>query len=362
MAAGLVVCFALSAAEPFLSQVEVFRAGEGGYHTYRIPSLIVTRKGTLLAFCEGRKNSSSDTGDIDLLLRRSFDKGKTWTAVQILADHGEDTIGNPTPVIDRKTGTIWLLLTGNPGRLTQKEIMAGDAAGSRTVWITRSVDDGATWSRPVEITASVKRPDWTWYATGPGVGIQLKSGRLVIPCDHARQGTAARHSHVIYSDDRGKTWKMGGVLGENTNECQLVELADGSLLINMRSYAGKNRRAIATSRDGGLTWSEVELDEALIEPVCQASFLRYGLKPRTRLLFSNPADMKRVKMTVRLSYDEGRTWPVSKLLHEGPSAYSSLAVLGESTIGCLYERGDQSAYEKITFAQFNLEWLEKGGS
>jgi sialidase-1 len=346
------------AAQPLLTQTPVYRAGEGGYHTYRIPSLLATGNGTLLAFCEGRKNSSSDTGDIDLLVKRSFDNGKTWTAAKVVADHDEDTIGNPCPVVDRSTGTIWLLLTGNPGAITEKQIMAGE--GARTVWLTHSDDDGATWTPLTDITEAAKRPDWTWYATGPGNGIQLENGRLVIPCDHADKGTGARHSHVIYSDDHGKTWKTGGSLAENTNECQVAELVDGRLLINMRSYAGKNRRAIAHIRDGGLTWSQVRLDEALVEPVCQASLLRFTTRTKNRLLFSNPADLVRAKMTVRLSYDEGGSWPVARMLWDGPAAYSSLAVLRDSTIGCLYERGEKSAYETITFAHFNLEWLSYG--
>jgi len=171
------------------------------------------------------------------------------------------------------------------------------------------------------------------------------------------------HSHVIYSDDYGKSWNMGGVLGEKTNECQLVELADGTLMINMRNYLGNQRRVIATSKDGGLSWSELEPDETLIDPVCQASFLRFTLKEKARknrLLFSNPADTQRVNMTVRLSYDEGKAWPIARRLHEGPAAYSSLAILKDRSIGCLYERGETHPYERITFARFSLEWLSSG--
>ncbi len=354
---SLLFCLASGAAEPLLTQTEIFRSGEGGYHTYRIPSLIATRKGTLLAFCEGRKNSASDSGDIDLLLKRSFDSGRTWSAAQVVADHRADTIGNPCPVIDRKTGTIWLLLTGNPGTVTERQIEAAGQGATRTVWLAKSSNDGATWTPPFDITASVKRPEWTWYATGPGNGIQLRSGRLVIPCDHTRRDDRSRHSHVIYSDDRGRTWKIGGVLGEKTNECQVVELANRDLLINMRSYHGRNRRAVATSRDGGLTWSEPVPDEALVEPVCQASLVQL---PGKGLLFSNPAATERVRMTVRLSGDEGRTWPAARVLHEGPSAYSSLAVLRDGTIACLYERGNVNPYETITLARFNLEWLRGG--
>jgi sialidase-1 len=348
------------AAEP--DQVDVFVRGQDGYHTYRIPAVVVTAKGMVLAFCEGRKKGTSDTGDIDLLLKRSFDSGKTWQPAQLLVDDGPNTVGNPCPVIDRATGVLWLPLTKNLGSDTEKKIEAGTSMGTRTVWIMKSSDDGATWSQPVEITATTKDPNWTWYATGPGCGIQLRSGRLLIPCDHRVAGTRAMRSHVIYSDDHGATWKLGGVLGEKTNECQVVERDDGSLLLNMRSYHGKNRRAVATSTDGGLTWSDVKLDEALVEPVCQASLLRYTGKEggKSRMLFANPASLKREKMTVRLSYDQGATWPVAKPLHAGPAAYSALAVLPDGTIGCLYERGQKSSYETITFARFTLDWLTDG--
>jgi sialidase-1 len=342
-------------------QVDVFVAGTEGYHTFRIPALIVSKKGTVLAFCEGRKKSASDTGDIDVVLRRSFDGGKTWQPLQVVADFGPDTVGNPCPVVDRTTGTIWLPLTKNLGNENEKLIRDGKSKGGRTVWVTKSDDDGATWAAPVEITKDVSDPQWTWFATGPGCGIQLKSGRLLIPCDHTVLGTRAMRSHVIYSDDHGKTWKKGGVAGDDTNECQVVEREDGSLLLNMRSYHKKNRRAVATSKDGGLTWSPVTLDDALIEPTCQASFLRYSDRQtggKSRLLFANPASTKREKLMVRLSYDEGATWPVAKVLHAGPAAYSALAVLPGGRIGCLYERGAKSAYERVTFARFGLDWLE----
>jgi sialidase-1 len=310
----------------------------------------------VLAFCEGRKKSSSDTGDIDLLVKRSTDHGKTWSRQEIVWDDGANTVGNPCPVVDRTTGTIWLLLTHNQGADTEAQISGGTSKGTRTVWVLHSTDDGATWSKPVEITKDVKRDNWTWYATGPGCGIQLKTGRLVIPCDHKTAGAKSFHSHVLYSDDHGKTWKLGGVLGEKTNECQVVERQDGTLLINMRSYHGKNRRAVATSSDGGLTWGDVTLDDALIEPVCQASLIRTG--DRGELLFANPASTKREKLTVRLSR-EGKTWPVARCLHDGPAAYSALVLLGDGALGCLYERGEKSPYQTITFARFSRAWLEE---
>lgn len=349
-----VLLFALAPAEPV--QAPVFVAGKEGYHTYRIPSLIVTPKGTLLAFCEGRKKSTNDTGDIDLVLKRSLDGGKSWQPMQVVWDDGDNTCGNPCPVIDHKTGTIWLLLTHNLGSDTEARIVDGASKGSRTAWVCKSTDDGATWSKPIEITKDVKKPDWTWYATGPGVGIQLRSGRLLIPCDNKVAGAKGRQSHVIYSDDSGATWKLGGVVGPNCNECQAVQVNDGRVMLNMRSYRANNRRLIAISKDGGETFSEPVEDAALIEPVCQASVLRY---PKGGLLFSNPASKKREKMTVRLSTDEGESWSAGKELHAGPAAYSCLAVLGGGQIGCLYECGEKGAYETITLARFSLEWLSK---
>jgi len=348
---------------PIPMQTDIFVAGEGGYHAYRIPALIVTAQGTVLAFCEGRKKGTSDTGDIDLVLKRSLDNGATWQPIQIVADDSTNTIGNPCPVVDRDTGAIWLPLTRNLGSDTEDRIKNGTSKESRTVWISKSTDDGATWSRPEEITKTTKLPNWTWYATGPGVGIQLRGGRLVVPCDHCLAGSKMRQSHVVLSDDHGATWKLGGVVSDNMNECQVVELGEGSLLLNMRSYQGRNRRAIATSTDGGLTWSTPTDDPALIEPVCQASLLRLTdsrTGGKNRLLFSNPAGTKRENMTVRVSHDEGQTWPTSKTLHAGPSGYSCLTVLPDLSIGCFYERGEKRYSEKITFARFTLEWLTDG--
>jgi sialidase-1 len=348
-------------------QTPIFTAGQDGYHTYRIPSLIVSPKGVVLAFCEGRKNGRGDTGDIDLLLKRSTNGGKTWGPAQVVWDDGANTCGNPCPVVERATGTIWLLLTHNLGKDTEAKIVDGTSKGSRTVWVAKSTDDGATWSKPREITRDVKRADWTWYATGPGVGIQLRtrvgrsgapSYRLVIPCDNKVALSKARQSHVIYSDDRGETWKLGGVVGPNCNESQVVELSDGSLRLNMRSYEANNLRMIATSRDGGETWSKPVEDSTLIEPVCQASILRLPGE-KSRIIFSNPASRKREKMTVRLSNDECKSWPRSRLLYPGPAAYSCLSVLPDGTLACLYERGEKTPYEEITLARFPANWLEE---
>src|SRR6478736_3772406 len=342
--------FSLTAATMAQTNLEssvVFNERVDGYHTYRIPAIIVTTNGTVLAFCEGRRKSRSDTGDIDLLVKRSTDSGRTWSAQQLIWSDDENTCGNPTPVVDQATGIIWLLTTWNSGVDKEKEINHQASRDRRRVFTITSADDGLTWSKPQEITASVKKQGWGWYATGPGNGIQLTRGphrgRLVIPANHSERvagsTNAATRSHVFYSDDHGKTWQLGGVEEEKTNESAIAELTDGSLLHNMRSYHKKSRRAVATSKDGGLTWSSVKLDDALIEPVCQASLLRYTWPEnggKSRLLFSNPASVKREKMTLRVSYDEGATWPVNRLIYDGPAAYSCLTVLPDQSVACLF--------------------------
>jgi sialidase-1 len=354
-----------------LKQKALFSRGVGGYNIYRIPSMIVTPRDAILAFCEARE--AGDSSDIDLVLRRSEDGGNTWSPMQVVWNEGKNVCGNPCPVIDRDTGIIWLLLTWNNSEDKSSNLHEGTGKDTRRVYICRSEDDGHTWTKPEEITSSVKRKTWRWYATGPGVGIQLLNepykGRLVIPSDYTDEDEYG--SHVIYSDDHGKTWKIGGTVPGGANECQVVELVDGTLMMNTRMQKnGQGKRGIATSRDGGETWSKLELDDELIEPVCQASFLRYTLAStggKNRLLFSNPAvatppgekSGKRFNMTVRLSYDEGKTWPVSKKLCEGPSAYSCLAVLPCGDIACLYEGGEK-LYDEIIFARFTLDWLSDG--
>jgi sialidase-1 len=242
--------------------------------------------------------------------------------------------------------------------------------------VTHSTDDGQSWSKPLDITAQVKRPDWGFYAVGPGVGIQLRRGlhrgRLVIPAYHRTTADKSGPSsaHVFYSDDHGQSWKIGGTAGPHTNECQLVEtLEDGqpALLLTMRNHwarsGGRPDRArhplVARSRDGGASWSEPVPDPALIEPTCQASILRYRWPADGRglVLFANPAATGRKNMTVRLSQDEGHTWPTSRTVHAGSSAYSCLAALPDGCIGLLYERDD---YGRLTFASFPLDWLTQG--
>ncbi|MBI1312692.1 exo-alpha-sialidase [bacterium] len=333
------------------SQV-IFQSGTGGYHTCRIPGLVLTKQGTLLAFCEGRKSSRSDAGDIDLLLKRSTDGGKTWSAQQLVYEDGGDapvTIGNPCPVVDQQTGTIWLPFCRDNDR----------------VFMTHSVDDGVSWTAPVEMTSTVKQDDWGWYATGPGHGIQIQrgphAGRLVIPCDYRLKDKPRvgeyRHSHVIFSDDHGKSWQLGGSTGSFMNECEVVERADGSLLLCMRNYLGKNRRAFAVSADGGANWAPPELHDDVFCPTCQASIHRFSLEPNV-VLYTGPGGPGRSNLTIRLSRDDGASWPVSRVLFNGPAAYSELAVLANGDIVCLFEGGERDAYETIRLTRFRLDWLE----
>lgn len=349
----------------FVSEV-LFRSGVGGYDTYRIPSLIVTRGGTVLAFCEGRKNSSGDAGNIDLVLRRSTDGGRTWSPPEVVWDDGGNTCGNPCPVVDSRTGIVWLLSTWNRGDDHESQIIAQKSKDTRRIFLLRSSDEGKTWSAPREITADVKEPNWTWYATGPGAGIQLergrKKGRLVIPCDHIEAGTERYFSHVIYSDDAGKSWRLGGrTPRDQVNECEVVEREDGSMILNMRSYdPTKKARQTAVSRDGGLTWEDQKIREDLIDPICQASFRRLSWKSNRNpgaVLFSNAASTRREKLTLRVSFDDGETWAHSRVVEPNPSAYSSIAVLPKGKIGLLYETGEKHPYQTIVFTRTELAWL-----
>lgn len=361
---------ALQITQPYVSAIA---GGRQGYAYFRIPSVITAQDGTLLAFAEGRVNSGADHGDIDLVLRRSTDQGLTWGPLQVVWNDGPHTCGNPTPVLDRTTGRLWLAMTHNLGQDELRAITAGTSTGTRTVWMTHSDDHGATWSTPVEITSSVKRPDWRWYATGPGIGIQLRDGRLMIPANRSSgTGGAATRSLVFYSDDHGQTWQLGGEAGDSLSESQVIELADGRIMLNARRTAARPQlRGIAISQDRGQTFGPVQHHPALIEPTCQASIVRHSFASASgpnRILFANPATqipgrMGRVQLTIRMSEDEGQTWPVSRVLHPQFSAYSSLVVLPDGSIGCLFESGGdvkKERYHHITFARFPLDWLTQG--
>ena len=332
-----------------MNKIDLFTSGAAGYRRYRIPALVVSVRGTVLAFCEARRHSGQDDDEIDILLRRSLDGGLTWEDRLMVVTDGDRTCGNPCPVVDRYTGTILLPFCKD----------------NQQVFITRSDDDGLTWSEPEEITAAVKDPAWSYLGTGPGHGIQLASGRLLIPCwSDASPGPATwrdpppvwgkiQSSYACFSDDSGRTWQRSEEMTINaSDECEAVELEDGTVYMNMRSRQDRKCRATARSYDGGQTWSSVEYDATLPEPSCQGSVVRLD---EARVLLSHPSNTDaRTLLTVRLSRDECRTWPVSRVLHEGSSAYSELAIADGSFL-CLYEA---DSGERLILARFTPEWLD----
>tara|TARA_B100000242_G_scaffold294332_1_gene276449 strand:- start:1535 stop:2635 length:1101 start_codon:yes stop_codon:yes gene_type:complete len=343
----------------------VFKSGEEGYNCYRIPTIIKSQNGALLAFAEGRKNSCSDTGDIDLVLKKSLDNGKTWSALEIIWDDGNNTCGNPSPVLDKKSGRISLLSTWNKGEDKEWQIIDQKSIDTRRIFLIHSHDDGDNWTMPKEITKDVKLNNWTWYATGPVNGIQLKKGskkgRLIIPCDHIEAKTKHYYSHIIYSDDGGLNWTLGGSTNQHqVNECTIVELNSGELLLNMRNYTDDRLRKLAVSQDQGITWSDIYSHKNLIEPICQASMINIKRPFKKELLaFSNPNSKKlREKMTVQFSFNNSKTWSKKILIHQGPSAYSNLIQLNSSEIACLFEGGDNSPYEGIAFKKINLRTIK----
>ena len=340
------------------------------YNNFRIPSLIVTKKSTVLAFSEGREGG--DSGDIDILLKRSEDGGRTWSKQMLVWDDGTNTCGNPCPVVDRVTGRIFLWMTWNLGSDHEDGIIRKKSKDTRKPYLCYSDDDGLTWSEPVEMSTSCKDPTWGWYATGPGVGIQLRSekykNRLIIPANHsydvqdtteAVRGGYGYGSHVIYSDDGGLSWTLGESITPGCNESQVVELSNGDLMMNMRSYNKKGCRAIAISNDGGASWSDIKHDPQLVESVCQASLIDYGsYKGKRRYLFSNPAvSSGRSHMTIKASHDDCQTWNNGTLVHEGPAAYSCLTVLPDGSIGLFYEAGEKDPYEYLLFRSFEPDGL-----
>ncbi|MCW2873607.1 MAG: nedA1 [Streptomyces oryziradicis] len=336
-----------------------FRSGTEGYDTFRIPAALMAGRNTLLAFAEGRKNSAADDGDIDTVLRRSSDGGCTWGRLQVIADGGADTLGNPAPVADPRTGRVVLLLCRTTSR-----------SPNRRVYVLHSNDNGATWTRPREITSAVKRPDWRWYATGPGHAIALRrgphAGRLLAAANHSTAsetgtGTGPESgSHSLYSDDGGDSWHIGYVADLpggrlKLNEGTLAELPDGRVYVNVRDQGGFSQagRADAYSSDGGRTISGAfRPQKDLTGPVVQGSLLQTDGGP---LLYSGPSDpQRRARMAVRVSRDGGRTWTAGRTISTRPAGYSDLLGLGGRSVGLLYETGVESPYETITFTRFTV--------
>ena len=353
--------------------VDVFVSGREGFHTYRIPSVVCAKSGAVLAFAEARK-TRSDQAENKLVLKRSPDDGRTWSPLQIIADQGAASLNNPCAVVEQPSGRVFLAYQSYPvgGSEFDKTLQPG-CTGDKIVraWLMQSDDEGLTWSTPRDITPSVKRPtEVTTLASGPGTGIQLTrgphAGRLIIPFNEGPPGLW--NVYAAFSDDGGKTWQQGqrppgahvsnskGAPASLVNEVQMVELQDGSVLLNSRSWAGHRLRKVAVSRDGGVTWSAIKDDPALREPRCMASVLRYSFD-KSVILFSNPDASDRNHGTIRASFDEGKTWPVKKVLEPGKFAYSCLTRLKDGSVGCLYETGVKDAYERIVLARFPLQWV-----
>lgn len=267
-------------------------------------------------------------------------------------------------IVDRKSGRIFLIGTWNNGKDHENDLIRHTGVDTRRIFLLHSDDDGRTWSAPREITRETKQNDWGWVATGPGHGIQLQNGpyrnRLVVPANHTT-GTGASYSHVIYSDDNGKTWNLGGTVPQaGENEATVAELPDSKLLLNMRNYNRETAkcRALSFSNDGGQTWSAVEYPQDLIESVCQGSMLNYSPKGKitNTLLFSNPASTEeRENITIKISTDQGNTWPEGILVHKGYGAYSDLVNWGNGNIGIIFEYGTSNPYGKIGFASIQIQ-------
>ncbi|TDD18841.1 sialidase family protein [Nonomuraea diastatica] len=346
-----------------------YRQATDGYHTFRIPAVVVTGAGTVLAFAEGRRGSAGDSGHIDLVLRRSADGGRTWGELEVVAaEPRRGTAGNPAPVV-LADGRIVLVFVRQGPSATEEKIRRGqvEAAAGRRVFVQASEDDGVTWSQPREITDSVKDPEWRWYATTPGHAVELRhgphAGRIVVPANHslppegADVGTEGKYDggHCLLSDDGGRTWRLGYVDDNpdgyvNVNETTAAELPGGRLYVNARTDStAPGNRADAYSSDGGQTLEQPFKPQAgLAGPVVEGSVLWCG-SPDV-LLFSGPASPDaRASMTVRASDDHGVTWRVAHTVSDLPAAYSDLVRLDVETVGLLFETGGSGPYESIAF-------------
>ena len=358
----------------------IFENGKWGYACFRIPAIVAAPNGDLLAFAEGRKKNCWDFGDVDIVLRRSEDNGNSWSNLELVLDYDTLQAGNAAPVFDLTDprypeGRLFLLY--NTGNNHEGEVRKG--RGVREVWYITSENKGETWSVPVNITSSVHKPlqpdfnpkynnpaDWRSYALTPGHAIQLKQapyrGRLFVPANHSEgaplEGFDEYRAHAFYSDDHGQTWQLSeSVAVESSNESSAVELPNGQVMQNIRHQSGRmKQRLVALSKDGGESWDTTYFDHQLLSPVCQASIIDFKTpKDEQVLLFSNPnSTEKREKMSLKVSFDEGKTWSKSRRIRSGASAYSDLVILKNEDIGLLYEHGNDGG---IHFAQFNWVWL-----
>lgn len=365
-----------------MSGTAVFDPDATPYHTFRIPALLAipptepANAPILLAFCEGRVASAGDSGVIDLVLRRSLDGGRTWEPLQVVSSVAGKTSGNPAPIQDPASGDLVLLSVQNGADVDEHALATGhaDPADTRRVMLQRSTDLGVSWSAPTEITDTVKRPDWGWYATGPCHGIALRHGphrgRLVVPANHSRlpagdiaddQLPPLNGGHAILSDDGGHSWRIGFVddndeTAVNANESTVAELTDGRLVFNARNHRpdSDTHRVQAISTDGGETLTgPYQPCPTIASPQIQASMIS---PDGHTLLLSTPAPDRREDLTVYVSTDAG-SWRRGPVINPGPSGYSDLTQLGDDRIGVLYETGDSVSHERICFDTWTVTEL-----
>jgi len=342
------------------AHVDVFFSGKDGYAGYRIPAIETAADGTILAFAEARKYNLSDPGgkgnEIDLVLKRSTDGGASWSAMKVIEHSGEFwSSANPATVVDRQNGRIWVFyLRCKPGRGSAEARPGTDDATNLARY---SDDHGATWSEPIDqtnVARDMTDSQWRISVPGPGGAIQDRQGRLIVPMWRF----APYGAFAIFSEDRGCTWQRGRQVPakQGGNEDQLVELADGRILLDIRQHGGPHRW-MALSSDGGRTWSEPRPGQP-VTPVCCA-IERYTLKSagddRDRILWTGPLGPGRNKLVVRTSYDEGQKFANERLIADEPAAYSDLSVLKDKSVGVLWERGN---YRFITFTRLTREFLE----
>ena len=367
----------------------VFESGTEGHKTYRIPAIVGLPNKTLLAFCEGRVNGSGDFGDINIVLKKSTDGGATWSALSTVIDYNNLQAGNPAPVVDLTdprypAGRIFLFY--NTGNNDEYSMRMGK--GIREVWYVTSIDEGATWSAPVNITAQVHRPnqpginkaysfkeDWRSYANTPGHATQFLSGiykgRIYVAANHSsgppQKNFEDYNAHAFYTDNHGESFSLANsIILPGSNEATAAPLSNGKLILNARNQAGTVRyRYVSYSNDGGASWQENYFDTSLVDPVCEGSILDVGQKKgKTILAFCNAADAKkRDNLTLRISYDEGKNWTNNTtknkavVIAKAPenykgdyAAYSDLVALDAKRIGVLYEKEN---YSKIVFTVCN---------
>jgi sialidase-1 len=352
--------------------IKLFDGGTDGYHSFRIPSIVRTNDNTLLAFVEGRMAANKDYGNINVEYKRSTDNGATWSAMMEVVGAGQGTWGNPTSVVDRTTGRIWVFMSWNSATKNQggtdgyEKI---DTWGDRKVYYSYSDDDGLHFTTPTDMTSTLLPPGYTWDAMGPGVGIQTSDGTLVIPAI----------GRNIYSTDHGATWQYKLIPG-GTSEGAIVELNDGRLMRNDRAtsatWATAKRRWVSRGTITG-SFSAFAPDDTLLDPACEGSIVRYTGSPDRIMVLNSASTETRCKMRVRISYDGGVTWPLSRKIYDwltddeafaqGKGGYSSMVKTADYTIGALIEinenTGDsQNSHRSIEFHKFNLPWMTSGAT